>query len=79
MVKQIFSFVRWQVARFTWSDYLWFLACGMVGFGWEQKGLVFFLGMFLIFVILFSSLVGSQWERWKEERKQLLETIKDSK
>ena len=79
MVKQILSFLRWQLARFKWDDYLWFIGCGMVGWGFSKNDLVMYLGIAIITGILLSSMIKSQWQRWKEERKELLETIKDSK
>lgn len=79
MVKQVFSFLRWQVSRFKWSDYLWFSAWVAVAADWETKGIVFFIGITAILTMTFGYLLGVQWSRWKEERKQLLSTIKDSK
>lgn len=79
MVKQIFAFLRWQFARFKWHDYVWFLGSGMIGAGWETKGALFYSGVFMLLCLAFGAMVKSQWRSWKEERKELFETIKDSK
>lgn len=79
MVKQIFSFLRWQINKFTWVDYTWFLGAGMIGAGWESKGVVFYLGLLVVWTIVVGGLVKMQWLRWKDERKELLDTIKNSK
>ena len=79
MVKQILSFLRWQFSKLEWHDYVWFLGAGMIGAGWESKGLLFYAGLLIVWFMIVGGLVKMQWQRWKVERKELLETIRDSK
>lgn len=79
MVKKIWAFIRWNFSRMKWHDYAWILGCGMVGAGWETEGAVFYGGVLIMLSIIFGGLIKLQWDRWKAEREDLFETIKDSK
>lgn len=79
MVKQIFSFIKWQIRRWNFEDYLWSLGFVLLSVGFIVDQRIAIVGSFIICGILFKMLVCGQWDKWKEERKQLLETIKDSK
>jgi hypothetical protein len=78
MVKQIFAFIRWNFSRMKWHDYVWIIACGMIGAGWDEKGLLFITGGLVALTMIFGALIKLQWLRWKLEREELLNTIKDS-
>lgn len=78
-LKEVFDFVKWQIRKWKWHDYLWMSACFMVSFDFEKKGTMFMTGMSLALVMFFGMLVKWQWDSWKRERRELLETIKESK
>ena len=78
-MKEILSFVRWQLKKWKWHDYLWFIGTLMVGFGWKDEGVVFFLGCFICFSIIFGYVIGIQWDAYKRDRNKMFDTIKDGK
>ncbi len=78
-VGEIFDFIKWQIRKWKWHDYLWMSACFMVSFDFEKKGTVFMTGMSIALVMFFGMLVKWQWESWKRERMELLKSIKDGK
>jgi hypothetical protein len=78
-MKQVLAFIRWNFSNLKWHDYLWMISCGMVGAGWNSEGLLFFSGLAIMLAMAIGGLITLQWRRWKMEREQLLDTIKDSK
>ncbi len=78
-LKEILSFLKWQIRQWKWHDYLWFAACFMVSFDFENKGTVFVIGITIAVIMILSTLTKWQWNNWKREREELLKTIKDGK
>lgn len=76
-MKEFFKFIKWQVSKWKWHDYLWFLGCGLVGAGFHNPQLLM-AGAIIVFTMIFSYMVKTQWNRYKEERNKLFDTIKDS-
>jgi hypothetical protein len=77
--KEVFDFIKWQVRKWRWHDYLWMSACFMVSFDFEKKGTVFMIGMSIGLIMFLGMLVKWQWDSWKRERNDLLQSIKDGK
>lgn len=79
MVKDIWSFIKWQVSRFKFDDYLWFIGFGLIGAGIADNKDLIYIGIFVVSTGMICSMVKSQWSRWKEERRELIEKIKGAK
>lgn len=77
MVKQILSFIRWQFSRWTWADYLWMTGAFMIGAGYNGNQTVFLIGVIIAASMIFGAVIKSQWQSWKRERQDLLNTIKN--
>lgn len=77
MVKQIFAFLRWQFSRWTWADYLWMTGAFMIGAGYNGNQTVFIVGVVIAMSMVFGALIKAQWQSWKRERQELLDTIKN--
>lgn len=86
-MKEVWSFIRWQAARFKASDWIWFLGCGFVGAGIsaspERSQTYFIIGGLLMGSLLLKWAIWdttrSQWERYKREKADLFKTIKEGK
>lgn len=78
-IREVLSFIKWQIRQWKWHDYLWFTACGMIGADFADKGNVFFAGVFIALVMMLGTMFKWQWDSWKREREDLLKTIKDGK
>jgi len=78
-MTNVWHFIKWQVSKWTLTDYLWFLACGLIGGGLEKRETVFYAGVTLAMIMVMYGLLKIQWDQWKRERKDLLETIKGDK
>lgn len=79
MVKEVADFLRWQAKRLEWDDYTWAVGCFLIGAGINDNKSMLLAGAFVLFGTIIASLIRMQWRRWKSERKELLETIRDSK
>lgn len=79
MVKQVLSFIRWQFLRIKWHDYLWTAAVLMTVVGWNENGVLVIVGLSTMIAMMFGFLFKVQWQRWKSERKDLFNSIKNSK
>lgn len=77
-MKEIFNFILWQLKKWKWTDYLWFTGCGMMGIGWQGNEYVFIVGTTIVLIMMFGALISMQWERYKRDRNQLFDTIKNS-
>lgn len=77
-MKEVFNFIRWQFKKWKWSDYVWFLACGMVGAGAAEQTIIFYIGLSVAMAMAFGFLIKIQWESYKRDRNKLFDTIKDS-
>lgn len=79
MVDQILAFLRWQFSRFRWYDYGWMSGSLMLGLGYNHNETLFILGLLILFFTILGALISIQWNCWKRERKNLLDTIKSEK
>jgi hypothetical protein len=78
-MKQVLAFIRWNFNRMKWHDYLWMLGCGLTGAGYVgEHDAMFYIGGLIIVSMCFGALIKFQWLRWKMEREELLNTIKNS-
>lgn len=86
-MKEVWSFIRWQAARFKFTDWVWFLGCGFVGAGISaspERAQTFYLiggGLMMLLVLKWFiwDTTRSQWERYKREKADLFKTIKEGK
>lgn len=77
-MKNIISFIKWQFSKYKPIDYLWFLAAALIGAGINSLNVLFHIGMAMFLLLSIVALVKMQWQSWKEERRNLLNSIKDS-
>jgi len=78
-LREVKDFLKWQVRRWEWQDYVWMIAFFCIGAGAADRNTVFYLGVFVVMLMMIYNLFKWQWDTWRRERKELLETIKDGK
>lgn len=86
-MKEVWAFLRWQAARFNTGDWIWFVGCGFIGAGIsaspERAPTLYTIGglvMASLFVKWFIwDTARSQWDRYKREKAELFNTIKEGK
>ena len=76
-MKEALNFIKWQISKWKWHDYLWFTGCGLVGAGFNNPKLMV-AGVSIVFAMVLSYMVKMQWQKYKEERNKLFKTIKES-
>lgn len=85
-MPKVFDFFKWKIRQATLSDWAWGLGCALMGAGvvrYEDDGKYYIIaGSALWFTIIFFEIIIAgikrDYQRFKEERNNLFDTIKNS-
>jgi len=85
-MKELWSFLTWQWTKFEFWQKCWIVSAAFFGAALvSEPPYVFYLSLVPMIVVLGSMLKWviwdgskSQWERYQKEKKELLDTIKNS-
>jgi ABC-type nickel/cobalt efflux system permease component RcnA len=87
-MKEVIGFLRWQISKYKFSDWVWFVGCGLIGSGLaaseaETSKTMLIAGGALLLTLMLKWMIWdttrSQWDRYKREKANLFKTIKEGK